>query len=170
MDPAQQQQIFSSWFSQHKGLVLKVVRSFAFRQADRDDLFQEIATQVWKSIPTFNEKSQASTWVYRVALFTATAWARKEERRRMNCVSYDEHPVSDGSDERDERDERLGWLYEQIGRLPVDDRTLCLLMLEGYSHREIAETLGISEANVGVRSHRIKKRLSRLSKETIHDI
>ena len=167
MDPATQQQIFARWLSQHKALMLKVVRSFAFSQADRDDLFQEVATGVWKSIPTFNEQSKSSTWVYRVALFAATAWARKEDRHRVHSVSYGDHPIPGRSDENEEQ---LAWLYEQIGRLPLDDRTLCLLLLEGYGHREIAETLGISEANVGVRAHRIKKRLTKLSKETIHDI
>lgn len=167
MDPATQQQIFARWLSQHKGLMLKVVRSFAFRQADRDDLFQEVATQVWKSIATFDEQSKSSTWVYRVALFTASAWARKENRHQVNRVEYNDDPIPDRSDENEEQ---LAWLYEQIGRLPLDDRTLCLLLLEGYSHREIAGTLGISEANVGVRAHRIKKKLTRLSKETIHDI
>ncbi|MEM6692473.1 MAG: sigma-70 family RNA polymerase sigma factor [Planctomycetota bacterium] len=167
MEPATQQQIFSRWLSQHKGLMLKVVRSFAFSQSDRDDLYQEVATQVWKSIPKFNSQSKASTWVYRVALFTATAWARKEDRHQLNSVSYDDHPVPDRPDENEDR---LSWLYEQIGRLSVGDRTLCLLMLEGCSHSEVAETLGISEANVGVRAHRIKKKLTRLSKETIHDI
>lgn len=167
MDPTTQQQKFASWLSQHKGLMLKVVRSFAFCQADRDDLFQEVATQVWKSIPTFDERSKASTWVYRVALFTATASARKEGRHRLQQVTDSDHPISERPDENDER---LAWLYEQVGRLPLDDRTLCLLLLEGYGHTEIAETLGISETNVGVRAHRIKKRLTKLSKETIHDI
>ena len=129
MDPTTQEQIFVGWLRQHKGLMLKVVRSFAFRQADRDDLFSgsrnptvEIDTDIQRAV-------QSLDLGLRFAPFTATAWARKEDRHREKRVAYDDLP---GPDTSDVNDKRLDWLYEQIGRLPLDDRTLCLLMLEGY--------------------------------------
>ena len=43
--------------------------------------------------------------------------------------------------------------------------TLTLLLLDGYSYKEMAEMMGISESNIGVKIHRIKKHLVNKSKE-----
>ncbi len=51
-----------------RGLHFKVVRAHAFTAHDEDDLFQEIATQVWNSIPQFRAESTETTSLYRVAL------------------------------------------------------------------------------------------------------
>jgi len=140
MQEQEQKQIFDNWLSQHKGILFKIVRAYAFNAHDQDDLFQEIALQLWRSIPEFRGEAKASTWIYRVALYTASAWTR--------------HP-------------RVDWLYEQIAQLDPIDRSVCLLMLEGFSYKEMAEMLGISESNVGVKIHRIKQRLVRQSSEEV---
>ena len=50
MKQTEQDQILERWISQHKGLVFKVVHASAGTLEDRNDLFQEIALQLWKSI------------------------------------------------------------------------------------------------------------------------
>jgi RNA polymerase sigma-70 factor (ECF subfamily) len=66
------------------------------------------------------------------------------------------------------KDERLEWLYAQIAQLDPVDRSICLLMLEGFTYSEIANLLGISESNVGVKIYRIKRHLVRKSQEIEH--
>jgi RNA polymerase sigma-70 factor (ECF subfamily) len=51
MDERKQKQIFDDWLSQHKGIMFKIIRAYAFNEHDQEDLFQEISLQVWKSIP-----------------------------------------------------------------------------------------------------------------------
>lgn len=82
MDENEQMQIFDMWITEHRGLFFKVVRSFAFNPHDQDDLFQEISTQVFHSIRKFNGDSKASTWIYRVALYSAMRWSGKERRHK----------------------------------------------------------------------------------------
>src|SRR6266404_9344585 len=82
MEVSEQSRIFDAWLSRHKGLLFKVVHAYAFASHDREDLFQEIATQVWNSIPRFRAESAVTTWLYRVALNSALAWSRKERRHR----------------------------------------------------------------------------------------
>lgn len=159
------QQVFEQWLRDHKGLMLKVVRAFAFIEADQDDLLQEVATAVWKSVPGFKVQSKVSTWIYRVALFTATTWSRKEKRRRLNLEESTSSPVAPAHPDAD-----TSWLYEQIAQFPEADRAIVLLLLEGYGNKEIASTLGISANNVGVKLHRIKQRLITLAKENIDDL
>ncbi len=166
MNETEQKQIFDKWLNQHKGIFFKIVRSYAFTPHDQDDLFQEIALQVWKSIPDFRGESKPSTWIYRVALYTATAWVRSEkEQLQTEPIISVEHTLTMKTQPNDER---LEWLYEQIGQFEPIDRSVCLLLLDGFSYKEIASLLGISGSNVGVKIHRIKQHLRQNSKEGKH--
>lgn len=168
MTEEQQSTIFNTWLKSHRALLLKVVRAYAFTPMDKDDLFQEIAIQVWRSVPSFRNESAISTWLYRVALNTAFGWIRKERR----------HPATDSLDDRThilqeskiEPDERLSWLYEEISRLDEVDRSLALLMLDGFSYEEMSGIVGITPSNVGVKIHRIRKHLTSRSKLFNHGI
>jgi RNA polymerase sigma-70 factor (ECF subfamily) len=57
----------------------------------------------------------------------------------------------------------LDWLYDQIAKLNETDRSITLLMLDGFSYKEMSSILGISETYVGVKINRIKKHLTEQS-------
>ena len=57
-----------------------MVHAYAFERADRQDLFQEIVIQVWALGGCVPRRTSVLTWMYRVALNTAIAWTRKEDR------------------------------------------------------------------------------------------
>ena len=164
MKGEEQNRIFKEWISDHKGLLFKFVRAYAFSPEDRDDLFQEIAIQVWRSIPKFKGESAISTWLYRIAVNTSIAWTRKEKKQSetrigLNNQAYLLRNPSQSNDQ-------LDWLYEQIAGLDEIDRTLTMLLLDGFSYREMSSVLGITESNVGVKINRIKKFLISKSKKT----
>mgnify|MGYP001823318934 CR=1 FL=1 len=157
MNSQEQDDTLNEWLGRHRGLLLKVARSFSSESNDRDDLLQEIVFQVWCSIPQYKNSVAESTWIYRVALYTAISWSRKESKRRERKREWtQEQDVVDQSIV----DPQVEWLYERIAELDPIDRSLTLLMLEGFSYREMSETLGMSESNVGVRINRIKKQLT----------
>jgi RNA polymerase sigma-70 factor, ECF subfamily len=166
--------LFRRWLSEHTGLLLKVVRSFADGPADQDDLFQEILLQVWLSLPNFREDSKPTTWLYRVALNTALAWKRGEKKRRsrQGSLSFsdvaapcDVAAAGDTSAEAQRNDRIVEQLYAAIRALPPAKRALVVLYLDGFSYREIADVVGISENNVGVSLNRIKKDLAAAVKD-----
>ena len=64
-------------------------------------------------------------------------------------------------------DPRVEWLYAQIRRLNEVDRSLTLMMLDGFSYKEMAAMLGITENLVGVKISRIKAHLTSKSKEEL---
>jgi RNA polymerase sigma-70 factor (ECF subfamily) len=153
----QQEDVFKIWVDQYKGLFFKIVRAYAVTSMDMDDLFQEIAIQVWRSVPSFREACSVSTWIYRIAINTALTWTRKERRHpQMEGI---EEGVSLLREEGETPDERLAWLYAAIHQMDAVDRSITLLLLEGFSYKEIAAIMGITESNVGVKINRIKKRL-----------
>jgi RNA polymerase sigma-70 factor (ECF subfamily) len=162
----EQKHIFNDWLIHYKGLIFKVVRAYAFTTADQDDLFQEITIQVWHSIPKFRQESSATTWLYRIALNTAIKWIRKERRHpQPEKLENVEHVLQEN---RIPMDERLAWLYKEIYNLNEIDRSVTLLMLDNFSYKEMADILGISESNVGVKINRIKKYLISKSKKYDH--
>ncbi|MBO9202063.1 MULTISPECIES: RNA polymerase sigma factor [Niastella] len=158
MTEREHQHIFTEWLHQYKGLIFKIVQAYGYTPMDREDLFQEITIQVWRSIPTFRQESAISTWIYRIALNTAISWVSKEKKYRdtnntvenLPDILLQHHKLID---------ERMIWLYKTIRQLDEIDRSIILLLLDGYSYKEMAAILGITETNVGVKINRIKKQL-----------
>ncbi len=167
MTENEQQRLFGEWLKTHKGLFFKVVRAYAFNPHDQEDLFQEIATQVWNSVPNYRGDSKVTTWIYRVALYSAIAWLRKENRHREKLKKIDGYGEA-LLQASTTRHPRIEWIYDQISQLEPIDRSLTLMMLDGYSYKEISATLGITVSNVGVKLNRIKKRLTEKSNEETH--
>ena len=97
--------------------------------------------------------------MYRVALNTAIAWTRKEDRhqRGKQPLAVVEGLLTTASAAPDPRVE---WLYRQIAQLKDVDRSVALLMLDGVAYKEIASIVGISEGNVAVKINRIKAALT----------
>ncbi len=163
--------LFRSWLREHAGLIFRISRSFAPDEVDRQDLSQEILFQIWMSMVRFHPKAKVSTWLYRVALNTALAWRRKERRRRwqiplpeFECLPADPQTPSLSSDR-----ELVEALYSAIQQLPKLDACLMHMFLDGLSYSEMADILGISEDNVGVKLSRARKSLTQLLKELSHE-
>ncbi len=158
-----QQKTFNSWIKDYRALLFKVVRAYTLNNDDANDLFQEIAIQVWKSIPNFRGESAASTWLYRIALNTAIRWSKRERKHNDGKQDFDSSAYM-LEYKPDQQDERLEWLYYQIAQMDEVDKSLTLLLLDGFSYKEMAEMMGISDSNIGVKIHRIKKYLVERSK------
>jgi len=168
MNQRQQEDTLNDWLSRHRNLLIKVARSFAVSAHDKEDLLQEIAFQIWTSIPNYKPEVAETTWIYRVAFYTAINWSRKEKSRQKRLKEYGIQLLESNS-EQVPPDPRLEWLYQRINELDYTDRALVLLLFDRFSYREMAETLGISESNVGVRINRIKKKLVKQLEEIKHD-
>jgi RNA polymerase sigma-70 factor (ECF subfamily) len=102
-------------------------------------------------------------------LFTATTWSRSQHRRSRQVVC-EELARLESHEAATAVDPKQQWLVETIRTLAVEDRTLLLCSLEGYTHVEIAELTGLSPSNVGVRLHRLRQRLTTLAKEYFDEL
>jgi RNA polymerase sigma-70 factor (ECF subfamily) len=168
MNRRQHDEILNDWLSRHGKLLAKVARSFSVSTHDKEDLIQEIAFQIWTSIPNYKPEVAETTWIYRVAFYTAINWSRKEKSRRKRLNAY-RMQISEADSKQTPPDPRLEWLYQRISELGYTDRALVLLLFDEFSYREMSETLGISESNVGVRINRIKKKLVEQLEEIKHN-
>ena len=132
---------------------------------DREDLYQEIVFQLWKSFDSFGEKSKLSTWMYRVAMNT-TIYNLKSSKRQVNTIPIDMDTDLFAEEVDKSEEARIKQLYDNIQTLNLLERGIILLYLEGKSHQEIAEIIGITSSNVGTKILRIKEKLkSRIIKK-----
>jgi RNA polymerase sigma-70 factor (ECF subfamily) len=160
--------LFQAWLEEHRGIVVKVTRSFASTPADAADLHQELLLQLWISLSSYAGQAKPSTWIYRVCLNTALTWRRGASRREKRIepeadiarVATEAASPAERAGER----ELLEKLYAAIHALPGFDRALVLLSLDGLAYREIAEITGLTENHVGVALTRARKRLAALLK------
>jgi RNA polymerase sigma-70 factor (ECF subfamily) len=160
----QRNEAFADWLEPHLAALRRISRAFA-PPADQHDLLQELMVAVWRAWPRFEDRSAATTFVYRVAHNTALTWKRGESRRRRRRDAI-EAELSLRPDTGDPAEAALlERLYRGIRTLPPVDRSLILLSLDGVAYGEIARLHGLSETNVGARLTRIRARLSTLVKE-----
>ena len=165
--------LFRRWIAEFGGVLLKVARAYTLAAEDREDLLQEILLQLWRSVPRFQDRCSACTWIYRVALNTALGWHRKEGRRRARqepLLEPETLPL-EGPDAAAQlgQCELVERLYEAIRQLPKPDAAVVLLYLEDLSYREMAEVLGISQSHLGVKLNRAKKALAEQMKEVVYE-
>ena len=167
-----QKTLFTNWLGEHGSSVMKVARAYTLTSDECQDLAQEILLQAWRSLPSFEGKSSAATWFYRVALQTAMNWQRKDRPRRSRQQPLVEMQtiVAEGDDSalQAQQRETVDLLYQAIRQLPKADAALVLLYLDELSYREMGEVLGISESNVGVKLNRAKKALTALMNGESH--
>lgn len=158
-DAAARKQRFAALLQTHQGLLRRLAWGFSRSAADRADLMQDMATQLWAVFPRWDEARPFSTWAYRVALNVALGQARAP----YDATSHAE-PLDDSADiacvaQDPMQSAEIAQLQRLLLALEPLNRALLLLYLDGLSYRDIGEVLGLSESNVGVRINRLKQRL-----------
>ena len=152
---------FIELIQRHQNIIHKICFIYSKNRSDREDLYQEIILQLWKSYPTFGQRSAFSTWMYRVALNTAISATKKFwflPETELADIGYEDENMSDMSED-------IRILYRGISKLAKVEKAIILLWLESKSYEEIAETTGISVKNVSVKLVRIKARLAEIIKK-----
>ncbi len=143
---------------EHQGLIYKVSALYTEQKHDRNDLYQEIVYQLWKSFDSFREEAKISTWMYRVALNTAIAYLNRKKRRGRE-VSLEVLPQVAAEHSAEILEERVKHLHREIENLNILEKGIILLLLEGKKYEEISEITGLTSTNVGTRISRIKEKL-----------
>ncbi len=153
---ADRQAAFQAQLEAHKGIVYKVVGTYAWQAEDQQDLAQDIAFQLWKAYSKYDPSRAFATWMYQVALNTAISWSRKNRlrlQRTADAECLESLPAT--SPEPNDSEE----LYRLLANLDELNRALLMLYIEERSHSEIGEILGISPANVATKISRLKTQL-----------
>jgi RNA polymerase sigma factor (sigma-70 family) len=158
-DDKELSQLFHEIIELHKGILFKVTRTYCKNEIDRQDLYQEISIQIWRSLHKYNDKYKMTTWLYRISLNVAISFYRKNARREEINIPLNDDISQIQESDNTEKEHQLNLLEQFISELNNLDKALMLLYLEDKSHAEIADILGISASNVSTKAGRIKERL-----------
>ena len=156
---------FLGLISKHQHLIRKVAAIYYKKQEDQEDAFQEILLSLWKAYPTFEGRSKLSTWIYRVALNTVLGGFRKASNKVYHNQS--DINISEEILDNEEKDlsEEISVLYQAIEQLSDIEKAIIMLYMEERNYDDIADILGMTRTNVGVKINRIKKKLKKIYKK-----
>ncbi|KJF41786.1 hypothetical protein LH29_22850 [Draconibacterium sediminis] len=164
---------FKQLFEENKDRVFRICCSYVQSSQNRDDLFQEIFTNVWKNLGSFRNESHVNTWIYRISINTAINYCRLQNNNDKRCQEIKQDILSDEDAKLARKtilEKEIKIMFDTINRLPVLEKSIISLVLEGLDHAKIAEITGISEGNVRVKFHRIKKKLKQMMEEQKNEL
>ena len=141
------------------------LRAFLRRRLSRwpdevEDLLQESLLAVHNQRMSYDASVPLTAWIYAIAKYKLIDWFRRHARREMrNDPLDDEHELFSSCDT--EAGEARRDLDRLLALLPQAQRdAICHTKLDGWSVRETAQALHMSEASVKVAVHRGLKALA----------
>ena len=165
---AGEDQAFDALIDRHqKGLFRSIFRHIP-NEADALELTQETFVRAYFNIGKFRPSAKFVTWLYRIAMNLCRDRSRRRAyRHSLRTISIDADEfeeqtqlsaVERGPDRRTQDREKVRAVEKAISELPQDlMNTLILTALEGRSHVEAAELLGISPKTVEARVYRARR-------------
>lgn len=173
------QDIFINWITEHEKLLRHIINGFEAMPSIQEELFQEIALNIWRALPSFRADSAVKTFIARIAhnvLATHVAKAVKtiktepstrsltdtelhQEQASDNNIPVCPQPTPYQSLDQNQRQQKLA---QAIRLLKLEHQQVITLALEGMSYQEIADVLAITTTSVGVRLQRAKAKLMQL--------
>ena len=162
-DQSRYDRFFETTLSEHHGMIARVVSSYERNKALQEELYQEISVALWRALGKFDQRASIKTYILSIAHKRAVSHVAKYVKEPSSVdINEFEQVGSDCPSESMTTDRKMSLLMEQIRLLPLLDRQLVTLALEGLSYKEIAEILGITVSNVGAKLNRAKTKLNRM--------
>ncbi len=157
------QKEFLKIISAYQGIIHKVNLIYFKSDADKQDNFQEVLYQLWRSFPSLENKIKPASWMYAVAINTSISKIRKDSKLTFT----DNLPEMHSTEIFDKVEQNINYnnLLNAMQKLNEVERSVMLLYMEDYSYEDIAEIIGISVSNVGTKIHRSKELLRKLLKD-----
>jgi RNA polymerase sigma factor (sigma-70 family) len=160
---------FDRILSEHGAAISRLAFSYEALASVREELVQEIALSIWQALAHFRGECSERTFVYRIAhnRGLSHAWKRRPAHQRLEEIEESDQPIDPRPhpEEQVARTDQRMRLMSAIQSLPVTHRQMIVLMLEGLSHAQMADVLGITENNVAVRLNRARKMLKDATEE-----
>lgn len=152
--------LFERIFAEYRDKLYRLCYSYTKDEILSEDLVQECFSKVWIYLPDFAGRSEIGTWIYRIAANTCLMQLRKPGKKEVEYQEAMKHTAMEET--CGDKEERSAALFDAIKQLKETDRLIISMVLEDMPQKQIGEVLGITENNVNIKVHRIKKRLKEL--------
>lgn len=163
MQKKEYEKYFEETLEKYNSAIARVISSYEIIKALQEELYQEISVALWKALAKFDHKSSLKTYVLSIAHKRAISHVAKYAREPHSSdigeleLPDDSCPAAEFS-----QAQRMGQLLYALRQLPMLERQLVTLALEGVSYKDIAVILGITSNLVGVKLNRAKSKLKSL--------
>ncbi len=166
MEPPDRERRFLALLNANLPALGRLAGSYVRNNAEREDLLQDIALALWQALPRFRGESSERTFLFRIAHNHCIDHITR--RRPMASLQELQIDPADGAapiETRLNEQQDSVRLTEAVRQLPMIQRQVVVLALEDMDYAEIAQVLGITENNVGVRLNRARATLRGLMGE-----
>ncbi len=161
---------FEKLVLRHQDLVFSLSFKLTGNRDMANDVAQESFIRAWKAIEKFRGDSTFGTWIYRITV--NTAWTLRKKAKKHNTLNIDDTYEPIVIDEKKDPEQvainadLTDVLVSALDKIPLDQRIIVELKnIEGRSHKEIADYLGISVTAAKVRLHRAHQKLRLILEE-----
>jgi RNA polymerase sigma-70 factor, ECF subfamily len=146
---------FERLYRAHTQRVYSICMRMVSDRTKAEELTQDVFVRVWQKLPTFRGDAQVSTWLHRVAV-NVVLTNRKAESAGKNRAVNDDDAIDSTPARAAFVGERLD-LDGAIAGLPRGARQVFVLHdVEGFTHEEIGDQLGISPGGSKAQLHRAR--------------
>jgi RNA polymerase sigma factor (sigma-70 family) len=154
---------FSAIARDHGAMIARIARSYEANAARAEELVQEIFLAVWQALPSFRGEANIRSFIARIAHNRAISHVAREVRA-PRAIPLDEAMASSAPTPEDAAaaSNARAKLEAAVQRLPLNQKMVVTLALEGFSPEEVADVLGITASAASVRLHRAKAALEQM--------
>lgn len=128
----------------------------------QQELVQEMAMAIWQSLNSFRGDSSVETFMYKISHNVGVGHIKKQVKQVKTTSEDYDIPVTFSLEKGIANHQQLDRLMSAIWQLPLIQRQIITLYLDGVKQQNIAEIVGMSENNIAVKITRTKKSLARL--------
>lgn len=154
---------FEKVLTEHHAMISRVVSTYEMKKALQEELYQEISVALWKALAKFDRQSSLKTYILSIAHKRSVSHVAKHVREPASVdIADHEFSGADCPSEKVKSNQQMSRLMNALMHLPIVDRQLVTLALEGVSYKDISEILGLSVSNVGVKLNRAKQKLNEM--------
>lgn len=165
--------VFSFLVDKYQNLIFNIVKRILPVQMDTEDVCQEVFVKIYRGIGTFKHESKLSTWIAKIAYFTALNYLKKNKKSKTHSNIEDNKKINDGADGPYElliKNNTSEYLNKLIACLPEQYRLiLTLYHLEEFSIQEIHETTGMAQGTIKSCLFRARKMLKEKMEDYFKD-
>ncbi|MEM7085980.1 MAG: sigma-70 family RNA polymerase sigma factor [Bacteroidota bacterium] len=155
----------SALYKRYSGILFGICLKYSPNRAEAEDNLQDAFITIFSRIEQYQGKGSFEGWIKRITVNTAL---QKYRKKKVYDISNEEQ-IEDAEVEVEQTDVPLDFLLKIIQELPDRYRLVFnLYVLDGYSHKEIAEMLGISDGTS--KSNLARARMILKTKVTDHNL
>jgi RNA polymerase sigma-70 factor (ECF subfamily) len=152
-------------YNKYAKMMYRVCLSYVHERDTAQDVLQDGFIKVFKNIKRYNENGSLSGWIRKIIVNTAIDYLRSKKRLN-NMLEYDEQIKTHEINNEAVQNINIESILLRINKLPDGARTVFnLYALEGYTHKEIAQRLDITEGTSKSQFSRAKNMLKDMLKD-----